>query len=235
MIFNDFNNIYFYLLEELLMSPQYVSSPRNQKIHEFIGCQFSIDPNLGVHLDWTKTGYPERQSIYDNYCKKELDWYLSGNLDASSAPAKFWLTLADDDGKITSNYGYLTLYDKKYKVKCGDYITGYEYILNTLKDDPDSRRAVMHYGESKNFWEGNKDTPCCANNQFFIRNNELICIVNFRSWDIFLGVPYDIEFIAHLQNRLAIDLNVKPGKIICNAGSLHLYEKDFDKAKKALF
>lgn len=229
-----FQNVYFTLLARLLVNPDYVSAPRGQKIHEIIGAQFVIDPIDGTRLNWTQTGLPERQTVYDNYCKKELDWYLSGNLKADSAPAKFWLTLADDAGFITSNYGYLTLYDAKYKLSDNSFITGLEYVVKTLKEDADSRRAILHYGESKNFWEGNKDTPCCANNQFFIRNNELICIVNFRSWDIFLGVPYDIEFIAHLQKNIADRLNVKTGKIICNAGSLHLYERDFNKAEKAL-
>jgi thymidylate synthase len=234
MIYANFHDVYFNLLEELYSQPQYVSAPRGQKIHELVGKQFVINPNLGIKLDWTKTGLPERQPIYDNYCKKELDWYLSGNLKADSAPAKFWQTIADEHGNITSNYGYLTLFDKKYSTQGGGAITGFEYVVKTLKRDKDSRQAIMHYGESKNFWEGNKDTPCCANNQFIIRNDELVCIINFRSWDIFLGVPYDIEFIHYLQNKIAAELNVKTGTIICNAGSLHLYERDFEKAKKAL-
>ena len=230
--YKDFTAAYLSICKELLLHPQFVSSPRDRKTHEIIDYSFVLEGLPEIH--WEQTGMPERTARYESYWQKELAWYLSGQLSAESAPAAFWATIADDNEMITSNYGFMTLHDDKYEDHEGEGITGYNRVVKILKKDHDSRQAMLHYGDPTNFWEGNKDTPCCVSNQFLIRDGKLIMIVNMRSTDVWLGLQFDVRWFSFLQMKLAADLGIEAGEIRYHMGSLHLYEADFPKIEQML-
>lgn len=225
----NFHSIYINLLRNLLENPAFVTSPRGTKTHEILNYSFTIENRYDCKVDWQSTGTPERQAVVEKYWNAELQWYLTGNLEASSAPSKFWLKLADENGKITSNYGYMVFFDTKY-----NGMTGVGRVVKLLSEDKDSRQAVIHYGEPKNFTEGNKDTPCCMTNQFLVRDNTLHMIVNMRSTDIIKGLTYDVQWFSFLQNFIANKLRISAGPLHYNIASVHLYEKDFALAEKIL-
>ena len=72
--------------------------------------------------------------------------------------------------------------------------------------------------------------------QFILRGYYLHCVVNMRSSDVFLGLPYDIftfsmmaaDVLRGLEKRLHTHLEL--GYLIWNAGSAHIYERDLSKA-----
>ena len=106
-------------------------------------------------------------------------------------------------------------------------------IVETLKKDPDSRRAVVPiYGKEDAGLDSN-DIPCTIGFQFLIRNNKLDMIVNMRSNDIFLGFPYDIFNFTMWQEYVSCKLNIDIGTYTHIANSLHFYEKDREKIIKA--
>lgn len=229
---SNFHEAYVEVLESLLNNPEYVSSPRGEKTYEILNYSFVVK-NPQTEIVWEDTGFPERRSVADEYTRKELDWYLSGDLDAATAPADFWRTLKDPDGNITSNYGYMTLHEKRYgDWKKPNLRTGFENVVEILKRDPDSRQAVIHYGDPRHFWTGNKDTPCCANNQFFLREGFLHMTVHMRSNDVIKGLTYDYPWFSYLQTKVAAELGVLTGPITYHAGSMHLYESDASVAKR---
>ena len=63
--------------------------------------------------------------------------------------------------------------------------------------------------------------------------------VHMRSNDLVKGVPYDWAFFMYLQERMLRELQVKHsalkiGTYTHSVGSMHLYESDFELARKMI-
>lgn len=243
---DSFTELYQQILLKLLQSPDYVIAPRGLKINELVNATVVIDPDHHV-IDFSETGAPDRQEAYDRYRKAELDWYLSGNTLASSAPSKFWNQLAQDDGHITSNYGHMMLFDKIYPQVQPDSLfakadvmkqTAIDRVVETLTRDPDSRQAIVHYNQPRHCFPQNKDFPCTVYSQFFVRDGWLDITTYQRSCDIIKGFSYDVPWSCHLAQMvldrlLANGLNLNGVASFTHVfGSLHLYHKDLELAER---
>ena len=67
--------------------------------------------------------------------------------------------------------------------------------------------------------------------QFLIRQDTIHAVVNMRSSDLWLGLPYDVFNFTMLAVVVAKELQVPYlGEIVYNVGSSHIYE---DNAKDA--
>lgn len=76
------------------------------------------------------------------YLSRELIAYFRGSLkvsDGLSSASKFWDTLADEHGMISSNYGYYVFHQKIEKG-----ITQYEWVIERLLENIQTRRAVIN-------------------------------------------------------------------------------------------
>jgi thymidylate synthase len=184
------------------------------KTIELIGESFIVDE------DWII-----RKPNYD-YIERELEWYRSQSLYVKDIPGKtpvIWERVADKDGKINSNYGYLIWsHDNGYQ---------YDYVLRELHNNPNSRRAVMIYNRPSMHSEfnanGMSDFVCTFANSFMIRDNKLISHYLMRSNDAIHGANNDFAWAKYVQKQLALDLNVEVGDLIWTASSLHVYEYHF--------
>ncbi len=241
--YNSFTEMYQAILKNLIENPQYIIKPRGLPVREVMNATIMINPSECI-IDFTSTKAPERQEAYDKYRKAELEWYLSGNTLASSAPSKFWNQLADIDGHITSNYGHMMLFDKIYpqngwsQVDC-EYQTAIDRVVETLIKDPDSRQAIVHYNQPRHCYPQNKDFPCTVYSQFFLRDGELNMTTYQRSCDIIKGFSYDVPWSCHFMemvlNRLQKEgVEVRLGEFTHVFGSLHLYEKDLELAQRIM-
>jgi thymidylate synthase len=241
----SFTSLYQAILFDLVKGYWYKIAPRGLPVRENLNVMVAVDPQ-NCTIDFTQTGAPERQEVYDKYRKAELEWYLSGNTLASSAPSKFWNQLADKDGHITSNYGSMMLFEEIYPphqdASPGSghgYQTAIDRVVDTLVKDPDSRQAIVHYNQPDHCWPENKDFPCTMYSQFFIRGRHLHMTTCQRSCDIIKGFSYDVPWSCHFMemvlNRLKErGLDVQLGLFTHVFGSLHLYEKDLELANKIL-
>jgi thymidylate synthase len=76
-------------------------------------------------------------------------------------------------------------------------------VLEELKNDPDSRRAVMHINQPPDLGRavgaGSKDVPCTMSLQLLIRDRKLHMHVLMRSNDVVWGMPYDVFSFTCLQ------------------------------------
>jgi thymidylate synthase len=63
--------------------------------------------------------------------------------------------------------------------------------------------------------------------QYVIREDQLHAIVQMRSNDGFYGYRNDYAWQKNVLDTLSQALQISPGLIHWNAGSLHIYEKDF--------
>lgn len=177
--------------------------------------------------------YPKRE-MSKEYFKAELDWYLSQDLcivgHKGIGDNTTWKRCATADGRVNSNYGYILLNKKDNQ---------YEYALNALLQDRNTRRSVVIYNRPEmhkihnDGINANLDFTCTMYTQYFIEtDNTFTCIVNMRSNDIVYGLPYDYMWSRYVYSKMFNDLikkykDLKVGKMYWNVGSLHLYEKHF--------
>ena len=170
----------------------------------------------------------------DDYIEAEIEWYERADrrvqtlFDIYGQEVKIWKDIADKNGEVNSNYGWC-IYSKE---------RGFQYAAchDALKKDPMSRQAVMYYTEPKMHEIAGKDHTCTYAVQYFL-NNELDMFgrpfldahVYMRSNDAVYGFNNDYAWQRHVLAKLASDLNAHQGDIYWNAGSMHVYERHYDK------
>lgn len=194
-------------------------SPRGYLTKELIAVQSTI------YMEQPIITSPGRQLGY-RFMFAEAAWILSGDDKVETiAPYSKDISNFSDDG--------VTFFGA-YGPKISDQI---EYVVKTLVEDPTTRQAVI------NIWRENppktKDVPCTLSLQFIIRNGYLNCVATMRSSDIWLGHPYDIFNFSALSTAVAIYLReegmgVKLGLLHLNAGSKHLYHRNFEAVQKVI-
>lgn len=165
--------------------------------------------------------HPERNLNY-KFMVAEWLWIANG-LDTVKTIAYFnkkYLEFTDDGVVLYGAYG-------------PPWVAQKAYVLKKLRKDPDSRQGVI------SLWKpsppDSKDVPCTLTMQYLIREGNLDVVVNMRSSDIYLGIPYDIFTFSQLANEIAFELNVKRGRLIMQIGSSHMYEDDIEKVKPLMY
>ena len=116
-------------------------------------------------------------------------------------------------------------------------VNQWELVKEILKNDKDSRQAIINIHVPADRIEASRDLPCTLNLQFFIRpdsagTDTLIMVVNMRSNDVIKGFTIDFFQFSMLQEILMLELrqyypDLKLGIYYHNAGSFHVYEPDF--------
>jgi len=174
-------------------------------------------------------------SVNSDYVQRELDWYKSMSLCVNDIPGGkqeanppvIWTTVSDSNGMINSNYGWCIWSEENN--------SQYDHALAELKTNPESRRAVMIYTRPS-MWDdynrdGMSDFMCTNAVQYLLRDGQLNCVVQMRSNDAIFGYKNDRAWQQHVLNQIANQLDVQPGDIIWQVGSLHIYERHFGLIK----
>jgi thymidylate synthase len=218
----SFNEVYKQILSDLWYNGM-ETAPRGMKVKELLGYSFKIDPRDNII---TIPGFETNIE----YAKEELEWYYSGSnrIDYSPKIQKVWSRYSDDGITVNSNYGHRVFGHKP------GYINQWDWTKNKLTEDKDSRQAVININDITDKFNPTKDFPCTMNIQAFIRDDKLHWVVGMRSNDIFLGLRNDAYCFTEMQKKMAAELSVGVGEYIHNAGSMHLYEKNFDKVQNLL-
>ena len=161
-----------------------------------------------------------------NYLAGEILWYWSSrnDLDFISKFSNMWAKVSDDGKSCNSAYGFLL------KEKYG--FNQIEKIIELLKVDPYSRRAVMNINVPNENVIETKDEPCTICLIYQIRDNRLHCTCVMRSNDLTYGLRNDLGFFLTLQRYIANRLDVGYGTYTHFAASIHVYDKDYEFAKK---
>lgn len=160
-----------------------------------------------------------------SYALAELVWYLNGARDTRFIGqfAKMWENISDDGATNNSAYGYILQKQEGFNQ--------IDKIIELLKVDPNSRRAVLNINKANPYVIETKDEPCTIALQFLIRDQELHCIGIMRSNDIYFGTPYDVIYFTTLQKIIADELGLGYGTYTHFVGSVHCYQKDADKLR----
>lgn len=163
------------------------------------------------------------------YAVGEFLWYMSANpeLTAIHNITKAWDRMSDDGVTVNSNYGWCI--SEKFD------FNQWEYVKKLLKTDPNTRQAIIHIKEPRNtFKYPTKDLNCTCILQFILRDNKLYLTTYMRSNDVWMGMPYDMFSFTCFQILMAMELGVELGTYTHIAGSLHLYERDFNTSVETI-
>ena len=105
-------------------------------------------------------------------------------------------------------------------------------VLDKLKEDHDTRQALLTIHRVDDSIVKTKDPPCTITLQFTIRDEKLNMHVYMRSNDIVWGTPYDVFVFTTIQKVFANTLGIPVGKYYHTVTSLHMYERDFEKCRE---
>jgi thymidylate synthase len=160
-------------------------------------------------------------------CLGELLWYLAGtkNLKFISYYLSRYQEESEDGRSVYGGYGPRLFGKRKNQVA---------NILALLRRGGDSRRAVIQLFDSNDISKPHKEIPCTCTLQFMLRQRRLHMLTNMRSNDAFLGLPHDLFAFTMFQEIIARTLGAELGAYYHTVGSLHLYEKDREKARRYL-
>jgi thymidylate synthase len=231
------SSAYLEILKILLssVSSEFICSPRNSPCYELMNYLFTVkQPTAGPIITKSIT----RNQKLASYLDAENYLYLTGEMKASvweEKASKFWGKLANPDGTINSNYGWLTMFNRSLP----NGLTPWEWAKNSLLLDHDSRQAYVRVALPEHQWQGNKDQVCTMHVMFMLRKNYLHETVVMRSNDVVRGLAYDMPWWCLCLDKMVSDLNenglsCQKGTYSHFAHSLHLYERDIPLVQEML-
>jgi thymidylate synthase len=162
----------------------------------------------------------------EGYIKRELQWYDSMSRSVNDFPGgapTIWKQISGKGGMINSNYGWC--------IYSPNNLSQYNKVVQELKTNPLSRRAVMIYTRPTMHRdynaEGMADFICTNAVSYYIRDNMLHTVVQMRSNDAVYGYKNDWAWQRHVQLKLAAELEVEPGNLHWQVQNLHVYERHY--------
>ena len=163
----------------------------------------------------------------------ELIWFLSGDTNIKYLKdngVKIWDEWADENGDLGPVYGSQW---RSWPKPDGSKIDQITQIINTIKNNPDSRRIIVSAWNVADI-EHMALPPCHAFFQFYVADGKLSCQLYQRSADIFLGVPFNIASYALLTMMVAQVCGLAYGDFVHTLGDAHLYNNHIEQAKLQL-
>ena len=106
------------------------------------------------------------------------------------------------------------------------YASQYQFIIDELRRNPWSRRAVMDIRSPEDM--GSDDPACWQHAQYFVRDGALHCKILFRSNDACKASYMNAFALILLQKKIADALGLPMGTYTHRANSFHCYARDFD-------
>ncbi len=173
----------------------------------------------------------------------ELLWFLKGDTNIEYLQengVRIWNEWADENGNLGPVYGH------QWRNWNNDEIDQIKEIVDTLKNNPDSRRMLVSAWNpsvlpdtSKSFSENVANDkaalpPCHAFFQFYVADGKLSCQLYQRSADIFLGVPFNIASYALFTMMMAQVCGYAAGEFIHTFGDAHIYNNHMEQLELQL-
>ena len=128
----------------------------------------------------------------------------------------------DPAGTIGTAYGWIV---KRYQLT--------QNLIDTLKNDPGNRRMVLSLWQNE-FLQSAALPSCVWNSEWNIVNNRLNLLVNSRSSDVPLGLPFNVVQYAVFCYLVAHCLGLKPGLFTFVTNDAHIYENQIDGIREQI-
>lgn len=101
-------------------------------------------------------------------------------------------------------------------------------VIDTLRDNPDSRR-IRFTAWNAPLLSGMMLPPCHAEYQFQTERGRLNLALTIRSWDVFLGGPFNVGNAGMLLQLMAMHTGMEVGEIAIFSVCTHIYSNHFDQ------
>lgn len=169
------------------------------------------------------------------YARREWLWYLGADRmdDSICQHATAWAKLKQPDGSFYSNYGQYIF------GKVDDKPSQFEYVIRTLKADPQSRRASITLLKADHLFPDNTDVVCTYAINFFIDRDHLKMTVMMRSNDVIWGFTNDAfcfwmlhVYVYRILQSSMPDLKI--GSYTHFTNSMHVYDRHYDMIRQIL-
>jgi thymidylate synthase len=180
----------------------------------------------GVHI-WDNDAY----RYYNELCIKHgvlpvtMEAFLEAAQNSIPSPIEGYIF-----GDLNHVYGYQWRSWPDYE---GGHIDQISEVVNTIKNNPDSRRIIVNawnVGDIKNM----NLPPCHAFFQFYVADGKLSLQLYQRSADTFLGVPFNIASYALLLKMMAQVCGLKEGDFVHTLGDAHIYTNHLEQVREQL-
>jgi thymidylate synthase len=196
-------------------------------IKSLFGYQVRFDMRYGFPLLTTK-------KMPFNLLLHELFWFISGSSNVDylhEHKIHYWDGFlhegSNDLGRV---YGVQW---RHWKRPDGSEFDQLNWAIDELKNNPDSKGIIINAwnaGELKEM----RLPPCHTMFQFDLTKGKLRLQLYQRSWDVFLGAPFNIAQYAMLLHMVAHLIDAEPRELIVAAGNAHLYKNHIDAAKEQI-
>lgn len=230
---------YLELLEDILQNGEVKGDRTGTGTTSVFGRQIRHNLANGFPLLTTK-------KLHFKSIANELIWFLSGNTNIAwlnEHGVSIWDEWATPEGELGPVYGKQWT---AWPTKDGGTINQIDYVVNTLKTNPNSRRILFH-GWNPEYLPDESNSPvqnaenglmalppCHLLYQFYVANGKLSSQLYIRSSDSFLGLPYNIASLALLTHMLAQQCDLIPHEIVVSIGDLHAYANHMEQIELQL-
>ena len=160
----------------------------------------------------------------------ELLWFIKGDTNVKYLQdngVRIWNEWADENGDLGPIYG------SQWRNWNGEGIDQLAQVVDKLKNNPNDRRMIVSAWNVSKIPEMHLP-PCHMMFQFYVANGKLSCMLYQRSFDMFLGVPFNIASYALLTMMLAQVCDLEPGEFVHTLGDTHIYHNHFEQVKEQL-
>lgn len=176
----------------------------------------------------------------------EMIWFLNGDTNTKwlkEHGVSIWDEWATEDGDLGPIYGKQWT---AWPTQDGKTINQIDYVINTLKTNPNSRRILFHGwnveylpDESVSPQENARNgkmalPPCHLLYQFYVASNKLSAHLYIRSSDLLLGNPYNLAGVSFLTHMLAQQCDLGVGEVVVTMGDAHIYLNHIEQVKLQL-
>lgn len=225
-----------------------VNDIRNHFISELAAGNITVDRGCNETIELIGASFlADEPAIFgtpnEDYIRREIDWYKLQSTNVNDiegdVPAA-WVATANDHGEINSNYGHLIWSDK--------YFNQYKQAIEELYRNKNSRRAQMIYNRPSIWLEatenGKNDFICTNAVTYYVRDNQVHCVVQMRSNDVIFGYRNDYAWQKYVLEKFTEDLNYRymtgfvfrtsqftVGNIYWQVMNLHVYGRHFHLVK----
>ena len=176
----------------------------------------------------------------------ELIWFLNGGTNTAwlkENGVSIWDEWATEEGDLGPLYGAQWT---AWPTSDGGSINQIDYVVDCLRNNPDSRRILFHGWNVEYLPDENVSPtdnvragrmalpPCHLLYQFYVAEGRLSAQLYIRSSDSFLGLPYNTASLAVLTMMLAQQTDLVPGEIIITTGDSHIYSNHIEQVREQL-
>ena len=182
-----------------------------------------------LRFDLEKDGFPlvTTKWVFWRGVVEELLWFLRGETNSRTLEekgVKIWVEWADKEtGELGPVYGHQWRHWDVPGAEGGGYIDQIEAVIESLKNNPDSRRHIVNAWNVAQI-DDMALPPCHLLFQFYVADGKLSLMLIQRSADMFLGVPFNIASYALLLSLMAHHVGLEVGEFIHTFGDTHIYD-----------